>query len=114
MVSTPTASKGAKTTSSQTVASMSAHSGTCRSRDLTPAANPKCPAIIASGLLAWLGPVDEPGVEEPDDHDEQHDADDKGHGCLLGERATEDDVDRRNPHTATATKRPSSHSRRTT
>jgi hypothetical protein len=51
----PAASSGAKMMSSQTVASISAHSGTCRSRPLTPAANPKCPAIIDHDQAGRVG-----------------------------------------------------------
>src|SRR3712207_5577096 len=80
IVSIPARSRGTNTTSSQTVASMSAQSGARGSVLLAPAASPKCPAITVLLLpRPWLGPGDEASVERADDHDEEDYTQDEGH-----------------------------------
>src|SRR5215204_1183386 len=71
----PAAKSGTKTTSSQTVASISAQSGARGSEPFAPAANPKCPAItVSAGPSLGFCPGDDPGVKNPDHDDEDQDS----------------------------------------
>src|SRR5918993_91074 len=78
IVSIPAAKSGTKTTSSQTVASISTQSCARGSAPFAPAANPKCPAITASAVPS-LGfwPGNEPGVKNPNQDDEDEDSQEK-------------------------------------